>query len=273
MFTTGQRNFTNFVCLISIFWSTCLYGYHEHHSTFEWLELLSELNQDEDPSVDYEEYGEFGDILKEFDRLVDDYDSSIDGEFFLFKWGKKMKKWIKNTARQMCLRMLGLHDLKKSSNNAYTIARFKRIFDQISDTGPLSDLIEGIEKELPADGQGLNSFLAQVKYYHKNKDKRPDGEFDPGRYDQSVDLEILMLTEEELKDVDPEYIWAYLEVGCGVLLCAIPFPPAQWLGRTLITSGVSQFAYAYYKNMDEENRKKKNAFRQSQIEFYLKAAD
>lgn len=212
-----------------------------------------------------------GDMLREFDRQVDDYDRSIDCGFFLFKWGKKLTKWVKKTAGQLCLRMLGLHKIKKSKNNAYTIARFKRIIDQVCDTGPLNELIDGIEKELPSDGPGLNPFLAQIKYYHTNKNQRPEGEVDPNRYDQSVDLKILMMTEEELKDVDPNYIWAYLEVGCGVLLCALPFPPAQWLGRTLITSGVSHFAYTYYINTDEENRNKKNQHEQSEIKQYLEA--
>ena len=82
-----------------------------------------------------------------------------------------------------------------------------------------------------------------------------------------------MMTEEELKDVDPNYIWAFLEVGCGVLLCAIPFAPAQWLGQTLISSGVSHFAYTYYINTDEENRNKQNSQFKSEIKNYIEAVE
>lgn len=165
--------------------------------------------------------------------------------------------------------MLGLHKIQKSKNNAYTIARFKRIIDQVCDTGPINELIDGIEKELPPDVPGINSFLAQIKYYHKNKNQRPEGEVDPNKYDQSVDLKILMMTEEELKDVDPNYIWAYLEIGCGVLLCALPFPPAKWLGQNLIYAGMAHFAYTGYINKDEENNNNKSQQIQREIRQYL----
>ena len=145
MFTHGKRYFTNGICFISIFCSTCLYGHHEYYPSYEWLDY-SDLDESEgnDPIENYDNYGEFGGMLREFDRQIDDYDRSIESGFFLFKWGKKLTNWIKKTARQMCLKMLGLQKIKQSKNNAYTITRFKRVIDGICDTGPLNELIDGI---------------------------------------------------------------------------------------------------------------------------------
>ncbi len=59
MFTNGKRYFTNGICLISLFCSSCLYGNHEYHPSHEWLDYC-DLDEGDEAPRNYDAYGEFG---------------------------------------------------------------------------------------------------------------------------------------------------------------------------------------------------------------------
>lgn len=198
----------------------------------------------------YEYYGEYGYMLEAYDRAVEIEEALEENCGIFSKWGKKLKRWFKNTVRGMCMKFLQIQPSSDPEVCAYNVAKLKRHIDSVYKTDDVSVLLDNFQNELPSNCKGASSFKARVRYYVENKDARPYGG-DVNRYDQHVNLTV----HDDLKDTDSAYIFGYLEIACGALISVLPFPGCKVLGRLLITNGVYRIGYKKYEEMDEENKK------------------
>lgn len=150
---------------------------------------------------------------------------------------------------------MDLEKIRNAEDCAYTVADLKRKADKIHNTGSIEKMFKEFDDRLPenAPAAGFKHFKNRVKYYYFNKKARPpkNNSFDVS--DLNIDLRKPEYNGE-LDDIPTRALIGGVEIACGSLIAAIPFPGCSWLGWTLIGHGATQIYEAYmneYENQSE----------------------
>ncbi len=99
------------------------------------LDFLDFYGEEEEEFENYEQYGEFADMVKDF-HIAMEMDEQLSEECGVFsKWGRKLKRWLKNTVKDMVVKFLDLKPGGDPDTCAYNVAKIKRRIDKVYKTG------------------------------------------------------------------------------------------------------------------------------------------
>ena len=212
---------------------------------FPFCELLSSSIEDEEEE-NYEQYGEFADMMKEFNDAIETENEKESHEGRgLFSWGKNIKNWFKNLIKNMVFKFLDLKDGGDVETCAYNFAQIKRKVDKVYKTGSVKKILKSFDNVITHKDPRLEYFKERIYYYCKHKNASPKRSLDQRYYGVSK--------ENPLRDVDAQYIFGGLEVACGFLIGILPFPCCQTIGITLIGDGCIRMGYQFYEDYDKKN--------------------
>jgi hypothetical protein len=175
-------------------------------------------------------------------------------EFFVKKWCKKAKKWFKKKIVATIKNLLHLENMSSPDDCAYAVAELKRSFDKkIWNTGSIDKILSQMSHSFPGSESDVTKqeFFERVKYYSKNKDKKPNKTriIHYPKAGQQVNPQL----KEQLDNTPPRVLFGYLEIGCGFLICCLPFAGCQALGGSLIMHGASQIYDGRMNEYEKEN--------------------
>lgn len=203
---------------------------------------LSQVHVDEEfllyeteEEIELEELGEFIPMYLDMERELDlaecEDDEFVKAEFFLKKWTRKLKRWFKKKLMSLLKHFLNIKNEGGSMDYcAYTVAKHKRLFDKLYNTGKIDRTLAMFDRHCPKNvPPGFKEeFKERVRYYVENPKKRvSDG----------LEYDFLAAKEKEKQKYPPRAIFGGLEIFTGALICALPFPGTEYIGKLLIGTG------------------------------------
>ena len=240
------------IVLCALVGSTALSNIPSSELLGQSLDFLDFYGEEEEEFENYEQYGEFADMVRDF-HIAMEMDEQLSEECGVFsKWGRKLKRWFKNTVKDMVVKFLDLKPEGDPDACAYNVAKIKRRIDKVYKTGSIDDFLQRFDDTVGHSNANLEYFKNRIRYYHNNKKAKPSDKNKPW-----VNINVDFKAGDELKDVHPNYIFGGLEIACGCLIHVLPFPGCQALGKLLIGDGFIRMGYQKYEDYDKENREDK----------------
>lgn len=204
---------------------------------------------DYDEPTNYEEYGEFAEILKVFEdeiALQEEVDESEAIEKGVFsKWTKKLKRWFLKRTKKVLKKCLKLTHCSNPEECAYTAAKFKRKIDKVCNTGSIDNIFSNFDKNIPK-GKNIDSFeyfKDRIRFYHKNKHAKPSKYVAKGE------------VRDDLKNIPFGAVMGGLEIFCGSLVAVLPFPGCRYLGADGLSRIITAYADDYEHNHPNDSKK------------------
>lgn len=200
-----------------------------------------------------------------FETKIDEEEAEIDNSdgayanergFFLFKWKKSLKRWFKKKVVKMMRRYAGLRKCKTKDDLAKSFAKFKKKVDKkLYKTGKLETILSKID-DGPA-GSASQDLIQDLKnrvrfHYYKKKQKKNI----PLEHQQRVFRGLQEEKEHKhnhLEGYTVQQVIGGLEIFCGVLIAALPFPGCGYLGGALATDGLQRLISEEIKKIESNN--------------------
>ena len=214
------------------------------------------LDVDLEEPINYEELGQYEDAFREFEDRIEEEEGDLDVECGIFKkWGKKAKRWLKKRVVSILKKCVNLEKIRNAEDCAYTVAKFKRKADKYHNTGSIEDLFKGIDENLPdnAPAESFQKFKNRIRYYYDHKNAKPpiNKDFDIS----NLNLELRKPEYNgELDHIPTRALIGGVEIGCGFLIGALPFPGCAWLGGWLIGHGATQIYEGYMNEYEKQHK-------------------
>lgn len=228
------------------------------------LDFLDFYGEEEEEFENYEQYGEFADMVKDF-HIAMEMDEQLSEECGVFsKWGRKLKRWFKNTVKDMVVKFLDLKPGGDPDTCAYNVAKIKRRIDKVYKTGSIDDFLKRFDDTVGHSSESLEYFKNRIRFYDKNKKAKPSDKNKP-----RVNINVDFKAGDELKDVHPNYIFGGLEIACACLIAVLPFPGCKALAASLAFDGLSRMGGQWFEETDEENKRKNENTKQSMNVFSI----
>lgn len=185
--------------------------------------------------------------LSQYADMYADFENMVDNSDYVQKslWSKKTKSALKKCVLHMFKEMVIVDRVQNVDQAAYVIADLKRKIDKkFFFTCSSEDFLTQFSEY--AD---LDAFKDRIKFYLENPDEMPT-KVDANRYNFLSTHERIREKHPrtDLDDIPWRCVVAGLEIGCGVLLMRLPFPPAIKIGVGLISHGTAILYDEYVLN-------------------------
>jgi len=214
-----------------------------------------DIEYDIDCNIDYleeiddlESLGKYKDMYKTY-LIISEIEEKSYGVI------SKFKKSIKKKVFRLFKRLACKAFFQSTDHFGYSVAYSKKRLDKLSKKNKYSTekFIKKLDEKLPKIMPEKDRELIKnkIKFFIDNKHASPKSDFELAMemYNEFQKPEY----HGELDHIPVAALFGGVEVACGLLIVALPFPGCIWLGQTLMSTGIGTISAAYIKKYIDEH--------------------